>query len=380
MGIKVSFIGNLDNLTYWYVKNLREIGVDAYLYVEFKKYDRQGRPVLAFNSDPRDVDRNLNKELPEWVKFYHTHSLKNFININREFNQYNLNISFARIPILTQFCKKPLISFVTGQDMRGWIFESHPLPILLKRALKKSKAVLHDNVDMDTLEALDRLKINDSEWIPDFTGKDYLLEIADKSAGKIDPMSGFKEKFICLSPARPIFKIKGSDILIKGFVNFVRKSKISTRLLIIDRDGDGTEAANLIKKLGAGDVVSIIAQMPKADLLKLMSKCAVVFGYFKNGSSGVHHFPVTIEDGLAMGNIIISSIDDRAFQKVVGEEPPVLKAFTEKDIENQLEFVFANYDQAQKDAAANGIRWTEKYHSKDFINEKLIKMINRYAE
>ena len=129
----------------------------------------------------------------------------------------------------------------------------------------------------------------------------------------------------------------------------------------------------MIKKLNIENSVSILPLLSQSEIIELYKKCSLTFGYFKDNNSGIYHYPFSIMNALKTGSISISSIDRVAFQEVVGEEPFILKAFTEKDIEEQINFTFTNYNKVKNDFAAKGPLWVKKYHSKEFIIKRLLK-------
>jgi len=380
MDKKVAFIGNLGNCTYWYVKHLRETGIDAWLYIVFKKRGPDGQPIIPVKQDPRAEDRELKGKLPFWIKFFHIYSLKNLLNLRKEFNQYGLNIAFEAMPIFLQFCRKPLISFGTGSNLREEVFKKGIKSFLLKRGFLKSKMLLFDNIDIKTLESLERLGVKKYKWIPDYFSREDLLKTTKDSRIKGDFLKKFKEKFICFYPARVNFHQKGTDILIKGFADFERENSNLARLLLIDWGEDKEELKKLIDELGLREKVSFLPVLSYPEVLNLIKKSSLIFGYFRNGSSGIHHFPLVIEETLALGNIIISSIDQSAFKEIVGEKPQILEAFSKEDIKNQLKFVIKNYPQLKRKFGKKGPDWVKKYCSKEFIRPKLVKIIKEYAQ
>ena len=379
MNKKIAFIGNLGNCTYWYVKYLRQAGIDVCLYITFKKYNKNGKPDILFSQDPREEDKELGEELPSWIKFFHVYSIKNLFTFRKEFNQYDLNVAFESMPIFLQFCQKPLISFATGSNLREDVFKKGIKGFLLKRGFLKAKMVLFDNIDMETLEAFKKLGIKKYKWIPCYILQQSLPEKRQISKINDNFLDNFKEKFICFSSARLDFNQKGTDILIRGFASFIKKNKNRARLLIIDYGKDREEVKRMIKKLNIENSVSILPLLSWSEVIELYKKSSLTFGYFRNNTSGVHHFPFSIMDALKTGSISISSIDRVAFQEVVGEEPFIFKAFTEKDIEEQINFTFTNYNKVKNDFAVKGPLWVKKYHSKEFIIKRLLKIIDENA-
>src|SRR4030042_305913 len=361
---KIAFVGNLGNSTYWHVKHLRELEIDAWLCIAFKKYDKEGKPIIPLKQDPRREDPDLKGILPSWVKFFHLYSMKNlFLNFKKEFKQYNLIIAFESMPIFLQFCKSPLISFGTGSNLREQIFEKGIRAYLLRRGFLKSKMVLFDNIDSKTLDALGKLGIKKYEWLPDYCSRDNLVKSMKNTKIKDDFLKKFKERLICFSSSRIDFQQKGTDILIKGFAAFNKENPGVARILIINWGKDKDKLKELIKNLGIGDSVTFLPVLFYPDVLKLINDCSIVFGYFYNGSSGIHHFPFCLQEALALGKISISSLDQNAFLKVVGEKPKIFEAFSEEDIKKQLNLVFKNYSDLKKEVNEETLHWIEKYCS-----------------
>ncbi len=374
---RIAFIGNLGGSTYWYVKMLREAGVDAFLYITFKKYDKHSKPIFIHNQDPREQDQSLGNELPPWVKTFHLHSIRSILGVRKEFNQYDLNIAFKTMPVFLQFCKTPLISFGTGTNLREEVFRKSIRGILLKRGFQKSKIVLFDNVDTATLNALKRLGIKRAEWIPDYLSKAGLLEKLKAHTIKKDFLEQFREEMLCFMPSRLNFSQKGSDILLRALADFDKQYPGKIRLLAVEFGKDVDKFKQMVKDLGLTKIVTMLPLLDYADLLYLTQQASLVFGYFCNGKSGIHHFPLCLQEGLALGSIVISSIDTTAFQKVVGEAPFVLEAFSYKDIKNQLEYALKNYSTLKAKHSKQGPLWLDKYASVEYIRPKLVKIINK---
>lgn len=375
---KVAFVGNVGNCTYWYAKFLREAGIDTTLYISFKKYDKLGKPVIIFGQDPREEDASLKGKLPDWVKFFHVYSLKSIFNIRKEFDRYDLNIAFEALPIFLQFSRAPLLSFATGSNLKEQAFEKNLKGVLLKRGFLKSKAVLFDNIDFGTLECLEKLHIRKYEWVPCYVVSESQTKM-EKDIINDGFFEKFKEKYLFFSSARLDFRQKGTDVLLKGFAYFLKKNNEIARLILIDYGIDGEKTKEMIDKLGLKGNVTILPVVSRRDDMELKKKCSLSFGYFNNGISGLHHWPFSVMDALKIGSITVSSVDENAFLKIVGEVPPVVKVSSESDLSQKLEIILKNYEKLKNDAAINGPQWIKKYNSKDFIVNKFLKIINEYA-
>ncbi len=373
---KIGLIGNSGNCSYWYAKHLRESGVDARLYIIFKKYDKNGNPILCFDEDPRTEDVELAGDLPDWIKLFYIYSIKNCLKALKEFEQHDLNIAFGSTAIFFQFTKKPLIFFATGTDLREQVFKRTIKNFLMKKGILRSKMILFDNIDMMTIRAIRKIGVKKYQWIPCYLPSP---DLSKKGLIKDNFFSGFKEKYAFFCFSRLDFGKKGSDILIRGFAAFAKKHRGLARLFLIDYGKDAKKAKALTRELGVKEDVSFLRFLSSADVIRLLKQCSLAFGYFKSVFSGIYHYPFSIMDSLKSGAIIISSIDEEAFKHIVGEEPPVLKAYTEKDIESQINFVLENYEKIKGDFSKSGPLWTDKYHSKEFINQRLMEAINQFT-
>lgn len=381
---RIAFIGNDCNCTYWYVKLLRQENINAYLYIAFKEFDADGNPIIpSGQDDPRGEDASLKGKLPEWVLLFNPHSLSGVVNTWRELNGYDLNIACGRWSAFVQFCRPPFISFAIGSDLRELVYKINPLSILYKLAVKRSKAILFDNVDTGTLNSLKNLKVKHHYWIPDYISNEYLLNGASNDSRTDSILNNFSEKLILFSPARLNFPQKGTNVLIKGFSRFIQNSggKDSVRLLMIDYGEDRERTRELIRETGAGDNITLLPLMSPREVQKLIRLADIVLGYFKFNEYGVHHYPVVLEDAMALGRPIISSIDFDAFRVVAGEEPPIiLAAFSEHDVAEKIQAAVASYSEIADKSAHAGPAWINKYHSAPFIIEKLKRIINEHSK
>lgn len=145
-----------------------------------------------------------------------------------------------------------------------------------------------------------------------------------------------KDNFLVFHPTRADWKIKGNDILIKGFAKFV-KNNLNAILMIVEHgkklSEDMIRNHKLIDELKITDNVKIIEGPLNTTDLAYYYNCAdVVADQFKLGEGGVIYL-----EAMACKKPVLINLDQIEQKKVFEEPPPIINAKNSDEINDCLE-------------------------------------------
>lgn len=333
--MKILYVGNLANVGYYHVRELRKLNVDIDLLME-KNPLPTADPLLR---DPTLI------EYPNWIRFY---DRKNFswkidiLRIMRE-SKYDLIHSHAELPIFASFSGKPFIAQTMGSDLSEMAFTNSLRGVLLRRAYKKAKVVLYGTPDQPPL--LKQLKMKNTIFLPLISDLSFFKpqKIVDEK---------FKDKFVIFHPASHIWDIKGNDIMIIAFSKFL-KINSHTILIMVNWGKDKERSKELVKSLGIENNVLILEQLGAKDLLYYYNICDVVADQFIQPGIGA----IGIETLFCEKPLIIKC-DESAYHGIYPEPIPLLNASTVEEI---LEKLKQSKDEKTQLLAKKGKEWAQKY-------------------
>ena len=229
--MKILFAGNIANIGYLNCKYLRKNGVSADLLM-------QSNPPDVY--DPLKTDSSLNGKYPDWIRFYTLGKpgwKRKILKILRD-KKYNLIQSQFDFTIFSYISRKTYIPQIVGSDLSELAFSNSIRGMLYRRALKKAKIIFFTAPKDKIL--LKKLNINNGIFVPIMWDTDYFKPDNSKLNNNYN--------FTIFHPSNLDWKLKGNDILIKGFAEFVKTSPNST-LIIVDRGIDSKNTRKLVEKL-----------------------------------------------------------------------------------------------------------------------------------
>ena len=197
--MKILYAGNLANVGYYHVRELRKKNIDIELVMETNPYP---------NGDPLIRDPTIT-QYPEWIRFYDRRKSSwkiDLIRMMRE-SQYDFIHAHAELPIFAYLSRKPFLAQTTGSDLAEMAFTNSLRGIILRRAYRKAKTVIFSTPP--DLPLLTKLKVKNTIFSPLITD-----ELFFKPQTLIDET--FKDKLVIFHPASHIWHVKGNDRLIKG--------------------------------------------------------------------------------------------------------------------------------------------------------------------
>ena len=351
--MKILHAGNMVNLGYDTTKNLLEKNIDAELLME---------KIPPKTSNPLRFDNELNNKFPNWIRFYDKNNFNwkfDIIKTMRE-KQYDLIHAYVELPIFAYVSQKPFIAQTQGSDLRELAFSNSIKGRLLRRAYKKAKAVLFFQADY--LPKLPKLKIQNAIFLPPSWNSDFY------SPTKIENHN-LNSNLIIFSPATLDWRLKGSDLFLRGFATFCAENS-DVKLILIDRGIDSKITHELIDKLGISDKIQFIpGPINSHDLLYYYNLADVVIDQFILKSMGSIAW-----EAMCCEKPLITSLDLDSHEKLYDELPPILNASSSHEVSQNLEIL--KNRKMRLDLGKKGRIWFLKYHNK----EKYYKTLSELYE
>lgn len=349
--MKILHAGNMANLGYVIVRQLRKDGIDAELLME--KNPPKG-------SDPTRFDPSLKGTYPKWIFLYDKKKPTwkiDVVNIMRD-KKYDLIHAYVELPIFAPFSGKPFIANTQGSDFREMAFSKSIRGVLLRRAYRKAKVVLFFQPDHYPL--FSKLKLENGVFLP---------PLWDTSFFKSEVISDgeFSGKFVIFHPANLEWRLKGNDILIKGFAKFVEDNQNSV-LIIVDRGIDSQKTHQLVNSLDIESKIHFIKGPLEAErLLHYYNLADVVADQFILGALGSIGWEV-----FSCAKPLLAFVNEEQYTNLYGEPPPIFNASSSEDICNQLEIL--KDEKIKKEIGKKAHTWITKYHSPIVFSTKIQKI------
>ena len=354
--MKILHAGNLVNIGYYFVRELRKYNINAELLMH-----KDPGPT----DDPLNYDPELKGKYPEWIKIYDLKgSWKIQIMKLMRSKKYDLIHAYVEAPIFAQFSSRPFIAHVLGSDLRELAFTKSLRGFLLRRAYKKAKVVLF--YEPKLLPYLKKLGVKRKIFFP-YTPNDVFYP-------KNVRLEELKDKFVIFHPARADWKIKGNDILIKGFAKFV-KNNPNGILMIVEHgknlSKDMIRNRELVNELKIIENVKFLkGPLNTTDLAYYYNYSDVVADQFALGEGGVIYL-----EAMACRKPVLINLDQSEQKKVFDEPPPIVNAKNSDEISDCLEKL--KDKKIREEIGNKSYEWVKTYLDKDKSIKKLIKIYEK---
>lgn len=336
------------NVGYRTARQLRMDDVNVDLLME-------NNPPLG--SDPASLDLSMKNSYPDWIRMYDKTKSSwklDVIKIMRE-KQYDLIHAHVEMPIFSYLSHRSFVVRVLGSDIRELAFTNSIRGFLLRKAYAKAKVVLFA-APVDVL-LLKKLKIQSGIFVPLMWDTSFFTPLTIEKRE-------FADKFIVFHPANLDWKIKGNDILIKGFSKFVQNNP-NALLIMIDRGVDSIQTHELVNSLGIGDKVLFLkGPLTAPELLRYYNMSSVVADQFIfSGVGGISC------ETFSCGKPLITSCPETTYENLHPEDPPAIHAADPLTISKKLEYL--KDEKIRNEIGKKGRMWVTKYHSNVVISKKI---------
>lgn len=343
--MQVLHAGNMVNLGYVMVNNLRKLGINAELLTEKNPHKM---------SDPTNIDSSLHNNYPDWIKFFDKDNANWKINVLKTMRdkKYDLIHSYVEFPIFSYISRRPFLAYAQGSDLRELAFSKSLKGNLLRRAYKKAKLLI--TAQPDHVPLISKLKI--TKWL-------FLPIPWEFSVTTSITTNQISDYFTIFHPSNLDWRLKGNDILIKGFSEFV-KNNPKSKLIIVDRGPDLQKTHELVNTLGISNNIKFIKPLNHSQLLERYNECDVVADQFKIGSMG----SIALESMFCQ-KPVMTYLNEELHKQLYKEPPPVLNVSNSKQINENLELL--KDKKILNDMGIKSKDWVSFFHSPLRISETL---------
>ncbi len=377
--MKIALIGNMNNNFFSIMRYLRDLGLDAHLFMYENQYDH-----FKPEKDTYHIE--------EYQPYIHilpiVESVKGLFFLDKKrikllLKEYDFFIGSGFAPALFYRLDTPLDIFIPHDDglehtsnmpltfvtILKNLVRRYVTHLQVKGLQKNTTKVIASGVQDITNNALERVGLT-QKYIKKYLLMVYLEEENNPELKTIIEKIK-KHDFIIFSHTRHVWQEdalevqikedggKGLNKLIIAYSQFIKKNHNSKPLLVFFEYGQDVEASKeLIKELQIEEYVLWLNLMPRKDILQLIgyadivvdSLCATMWG-------GVGW------EGLTRGKILMQNIvqSDEEYKEEMGHNLPfILKAFTIEEVEKHLNDFVLNR-KFYLDKASQNREWFDKY-------------------
>jgi glycosyltransferase involved in cell wall biosynthesis len=403
--MRVHVYGNVLNIGFYVVQQLRKSGVDAILFLDNSSPFKQDFP---WWEDAKLTPKNL----PLWIKYYETKPFfllpsKETRRMINDFKNCDVALVSCWGPILASMAKVKFLFYPIGGDLNGISIKTDLKSVFLAKLSLKQR--IFKLIKIATYSQLQkRAIIKKANHIFVFMGYQEKPYIADfglwyKTTREIPLWNidnyvvpkniEFQEKFkdweiVFFMPARHSWYSlwndpKGNDKFIRAYAKFVKEHKPNVILICIEKGGDFEKSKELIQTLEIGKYVKWVTEMNKEGIrnFESLTNCVVVdqFGHnnwskkFPAENNEVRMgFGLTGLEALSASTPIITAFSDSVYYN--GEIPPILYAYTELEIYKRICEVYNMKQDERETMGRNGHLFLQKWFNSDNIDSYIKKL------
>ncbi len=378
--MRIALIGNMNNCFFAQMRYLRDMGIDAHLF-------------MYQNEQELFVPENDTFEIEKYQAFIHTLNVQNSAKglflakskqIKEQLEGFDFFVGCGVAPALFDKLKWHLDVFIPYSDIIELTsYDTFRWSILLKYPLrayvtyKQREAVQHNvskviaaAIQEKTQDKIKELHIEHKHI------RKYLLMVYNKEQKLLDAsyhpyIKRMQEsEFVIFSHARHYWKdfveehekkfgMKGLHKLIIGLSKFVKTNPNSNPLLVFLEYGINVkDSKELIKSLGVEEYVLWLPRMARKNLLGLLEYSDIVVDAIDETMWGGVGF-----EGLSCGKVLMQNIlySDEEYQEIMGHPLPfIMRANSPKEVASHFRNFVENREFYESKAKENK-KWFERY-------------------
>ncbi len=373
--IKVALIGNMNNVFFTGMRYLRDLDIDAHLFMYKNEYDH-----FKPENDTYKIDK--------YKEFIHTLSvassgkgliLSNTNTIKEELKGYDIFIGCGIAPALFEKIGYSLDIFVPYADeVELTSYDNFQIKDIFRyfvrrytvdkqiKGIKNTKKIIASAILQKTKNSIKRLNVEDK------LVKTYILSVYREATNIDTKHKELKEDrdLVLFSNIRHHWKDRGEEDkrkngdkgvnkLIIGYSQFVKNNPNTTSILILFEYGVDVDASKeLIKQLEIEEYVKWFPLMPRKEILLLMKEADIVIGSLSDASIGGVGF-----EALSCGKILMHNLlqtDEEYYNEIGHELPFIMRANSPKDVEHHLKEFIQNREFFAQKSKENQV-WFDKY-------------------
>jgi glycosyltransferase involved in cell wall biosynthesis len=269
--------------------------------------------------------------------------------------KYDLIHAYVEMPIFAYVSRRPFVAQTQGSDFREMAMGNSLRGRLLRRAYKSAKAVLFFQPDHYPL--FTKLKLDNGIFLPPLWDVSFFLP-------KRVPKNEFEDKFVVFHPANLEWRLKGNDVLVKGFAEFVKNHPDSI-LIIVDRGIDSQKTHDLVESLGIKNKTHFVeGPLTSTVLLYYYNLSDVIADQFTLGSLGSIGW-----EAFSCAKPLLAFVNEQQYCMLYGQAPPMANASNPSEVSMQLEILTDH--KVRNNIGNQGREWIMKHHSPELFIKKL---------
>ena len=374
--MKIALIGNMNNNFFSIVRYLRDLGMDAHLFMYTNEYQH-----FLPESDTFEIE--------QYSEYIHTLSMESsgkglllldIDKVKKELQEYDFFIGCGIAPALFLKLNYKLDIFIPyGDGIELTAKEKFKIKNIIKYPVRRytrnqqikgikynTTKIIASAVQEITKDTILELELSDKHI------KKYLLMVYREENNHISKYSELMKNkdLILFSHTRHHWTDlvedrekkdggKGLDKLIIGYSHFIEDNPTLNPLLMFFEYGKDVDASkSLISDLGIDKYVVWLPLMPRKEILTLIDHTDIVVDALASEMWGGVGW-----EGLSCGKIIMQNIvqsDKDYFDEMGHPLPFIMKANSYKDVENYLNAFIKNRGYYEKQATENQ-EWFNQY-------------------
>ncbi len=395
--MKVHLYGNTLNNAYNLTIFLRKLGIDAECFLDDHSSASQDYPWWE--------DKDLSPtNLPAWIHYYPTKPFflfpsKNTKKMIKDFGKCDVALVSCFGPIVAMKANVPFVFYTVGGDLNCIDVKEELISVFRTQSSLKAKFLRLVKIltytplqkkaiinYADKIMVLMGYQIN--PYIKKFNleSKTIKARLAwDINKYSIEPDTILYEKYktfdiVFFMIARHAFSsiwldVKGNDKFLRAFASFVTNGNKNVKLILVNKGVDVHLSKKIISDFGIDKYVEWVEQMDKDGVraYESMPNCVVVDQFWHDdlairypldkGNLKMGFGSGAIE-ALAASKPLITAFTEKAFYEE--NMPPILYAFTEKEIEGRLHEVYNMTNEEKEAMGKKGFEFIYKWH--DYTN------------
>ncbi|OHB69190.1 MAG: hypothetical protein A2V70_02125 [Planctomycetes bacterium RBG_13_63_9] len=270
-------------------------------------------------------------------------------------SRYDIVQAYATDPIYPLLCgKRPYLAFEHG-TLRTFTMDDEPV--------HRTTALAYNRADHAFITNGDCLEYARKINVPNFSPMLHPIDeqrIRDVPGQYAALHEQYRAKYLFLCTLRHEWEIKGTDAYLRALPALRQAIGCSFKVILTKWGREIEESRNLIRQLGAEDLVVWVEPLPRIKLISTLKSVDVLFDQIS-----LPHFGATAPEGIAAEVPVIMSYDPRSTAWIVPEPAPILSAWTVEDV---VKDVLLAIDPAWlKDYKIRARDWFDRCHSSRLV-------------
>ena len=244
----------------------------------------------------------------------------------------------------------PYVAFEHG-TLRHVPFQDDWAGRLLSLAYRRAQRVFITNPDV--IPSAQRLGLDNYVFLP---------HPIDETKYKPGP-SDFRARLgledtdvVLLSPASHNWDIKGTEVMLRGFSELIRRGQPRTILILTSWGLELDRSRALIRELGLEERIRWVPPLPKLQLIEAYRGADVVLDQFLIGTFGG-----IAPEAMACGRPVVMAFDAKLNEWAFPTLPPVVPASTVEELYRQLARLVNDAEERAR-IGRSGREWVERHH------------------